>query len=50
MNNTKKIIGYRCEICKHIWSKLEADCARFDLCTCGNIFNDTIIGVSLVER
>jgi len=38
----KEIAGYKCAICGHIWSKLEADLIKFDLCSCGNIFKDNV--------
>jgi hypothetical protein len=34
----KEITGYKCDICGHIYSALEADLAKFDLCSCGNRF------------
>ena len=37
---TEEIAGYKCTVCGHIWSKLEADLIKFDLCNCGNIFKD----------
>lgn len=37
----KDIIGFKCLICGHIYSELQAELAKFDLCHCGNIFKET---------